>query len=248
MSNQYGGSYNLIDKTFGRLFVLNREPNDKAGRSQWRCSCSCGKQVVALGYDLARGHSKSCGCSRKEGRVPDLVGKIFGHLLVLSREPSELGHSRWLCSCVCGEKVIRHASSLKRGLKQGKSANSCGCKACVTHGHTSKGRKSPEYFCWNSMKQRCLNLKSPAFKDYGGRGIIICDRWVKSFESFLADMGPRPPDHSLDRTDPNGNYEPSNCKWATQHEQHLHRRKYAAIGNYSDAELLEEVRRRNLSL
>lgn len=83
------------------------------------------------------------------------------------------------------------------------------------HGHY----KSREYTTWISMKSRCLNPNEKSFKDYGGRGIKICERWLDSFENFFADMGRRPPGMTLDRKDANGNYEPGNCKWSTSIEQ-----------------------------
>jgi hypothetical protein len=83
---------------------------------------------------------------------------------------------------------------------------------------------SPEYRAWQAMRQRCLNSKCESYKDYGARGIAICDRW-SSFQSFYSDMGPRPsPKHSIDRRDNDGNYEPSNCTWSTKVRQSNNRR------------------------
>jgi hypothetical protein len=95
------------------------------------------------------------------------------------------------------------------------------------HGHTRGGVFTPEYKAWDSMKQRCSNPKVASFKDYGGRGIRVCDRWLRSFEAFFADVGPRPSaKHSLDRfPDNDGNYEPGNVRWATPEEQQNNRRK-----------------------
>lgn len=90
---------------------------------------------------------------------------------------------------------------------------------------THRRTNTPEYRSWTAMKSRCLNARSPAYKYYGGRGIVICGQWMK-FTAFLEDMGPRPsPKHSLDRyPNTNGNYEPGNCRWATIHEQNQNRR------------------------
>jgi DNA-binding transcriptional ArsR family regulator len=86
----------------------------------------------------------------------------------------------------------------------------------TTHGMTL----SSEFNSWHSMKERCLNSKSTSYKRYGGRGITICDRWINSFENFYADMGPKPSEkYSIERMNNDGNYEPSNCKWATDAEQ-----------------------------
>lgn len=90
------------------------------------------------------------------------------------------------------------------------------------HGESSGARRGEtvEYRCWRGLRQRCCNPKTRAFKRYGGRGIIVCERWLHSYENFLADMGRKPtPAHSIDRINGDGNYEPGNCRWATQSEQ-----------------------------
>lgn len=95
----------------------------------------------------------------------------------------------------------------------------------TTHGLT----KTPEYRAWHSMKQRCLNPNCSRWDKYGGRGIAICQIWLDSFEAFLADMGPRPSqDHSIDRVDNDGDYEPGNCRWATRSEQQRNKGGYRA--------------------
>jgi hypothetical protein len=99
-----------------------------------------------------------------------------------------------------------------------------------THGYAAGTNKSPIYRIWRNMKTRCLNPNNKAYKDYGGRGITICDRWMDSFENFLADMGHRPSAlHSLDRKDNNLGYSPDNCEWATRIRQSNNRRSNVFI-------------------
>lgn len=118
-------------------------------------------------------------------------------------------------------------------LKRGRQSN-CGCLAselkrgnryAARHGHTSKvlPRRSPEYVSWSSMIQRCTDSGHASYPNYGAKGVRVCQDWLTSFERFLLDMGPRPPGHSIDRIDPLGNYEPSNCRWATNKAQQNNR-------------------------
>ena len=95
----------------------------------------------------------------------------------------------------------------------------------ITHGEASVKNRVPEYSSWYNMKNRCYNTKTNYYKNYGGRGIIVCERWLNSYENFLEDMGRKPgKNYSLDRKDNNGNYEPGNCRWATAKEQNNNRK------------------------
>lgn len=126
----------------------------------------------------------------------------------------------WLFRCECGGSVVTRTGSVRSGHTQ-----SCGCQkieSATSHGMS----RSPEYRAWGAIFQRCVNPKNKSFKNYGARGITICERW-RTFENFLADMGPRPSkDHSIDRyPDNDDGYKPSNCRWATWDEQAANRRK-----------------------
>jgi hypothetical protein len=171
----------------------------------------------------------------------DLVGKEFGQLTVVALVGRRGNNTYWQCQCHCGEQKTVRGSHLKSG-----GIKSCGClRGHPTHGEGSKGQETAEYSAWLGMRKRCQNSKCQDWPDYGGRGIKVCERW-QIYTNFLADMGRRPsPKHSLDRIDNDGDYEPSNCRWATPKEQYENRR-VKFIEAFSDTELIAELRRRNL--
>lgn len=175
----------------------------------------------------------------------NLVNQRFGRLLVVSKAaPQFKGQTtRFACLCDCGKDAVVFSSDLRRGL-----TTSCGCLASeklaernrlhpthtpryIKHGHLRQGQCSPEYHSWSGMCSRCLNPNATGYENYGGRGIRICDRWLgeHGFENFLADMGPRPENKTLDRKNNDGNYEPSNCRWATASEQQSNQRRQLAV-------------------
>ena len=161
-------------------------------------------------------------------RVIDLTGKRFGRLTVVGFtciDPTS-GQAKWECRCDCGSTRFVFGANLRRGTTRG-----CRCQLAIDpprlrHGSARKGNISGEWRSWRSMRQRCLDPNATGFERYGGAGIKICERWLHSFEDFLADMGPRPSlAHTIDRyPKPTGDYEPDNCRWATKQEQRDNRR------------------------
>jgi len=168
----------------------------------------------------------------KKGRPKkDLTGKKFGNLTVLgdSGKRAPGGNVIWTCLCSCGTKKDIMDTNFKSG-----ETVSCGCigrllsskrakQQFTKHGHSKDCKHSKTYSTWHIMKQRCLNPNYQAFEHYGGRGIKVCERWMK-FENFLEDMGERPKGKTIERKNNYKGYEPNNCKWATHSEQMLNRR------------------------
>lgn len=155
-------------------------------------------------------------------RYIDLTGKVFGRLTVISKAPATEGNrgARWNCVCECGNTTVSRSDGLNNGRTK-----SCGCHRAELGGkrmvemHTTHGMcGTPEYRTWRSIMNRCTNPNDPSFKDYGARGISVCDRW-ESFENFYADMGDKPAGLSIERLDVNGNYDPLNCVWADRETQ-----------------------------
>jgi len=161
-------------------------------------------------------------------RLIDITGKRFGRWTVLAIHPKRMRYGRrrqaitvlWLCRCDCGTERVVFGTNLRRRL-----SSSCGCRSrektrerSTRHGHARRGNVTRAYTLWVCMRQRCFNPNTKCYCYYGGRGITVCERWLK-FENFYADMGDPPPGLSLDRINVNSNYELSNCRWATISEQ-----------------------------
>lgn len=168
-------------------------------------------------------------CVMPKGAIAkDLTGHRFGRLTVVARAPNNSsGCVCWACRCECGTDKVISRISLRSG-----DSNSCGCfrrevigNRQRRHGMTNKR----EWVSWSAMQTRCFDPKHVGFKYWGGRGITVCDRWRgrDGFVNFLADLGTRPPMKSLDRIDPNGHYEPGNCRWADAKTQATNKRARA---------------------
>lgn len=226
-----------IGETYNGVKVL--EDLGRVNRSRvYKVVCPiCGKVFTSRADHI--GKTKSCQECSHNLKIVDLSGKRFGRLVALERigkriAPNGTNQSMWRCRCDCGNETVVKYIALTSG-----NTRSCGCME-EENRHTNmqnameQRRKSvgkdfvgslethPLYKTWKSMLMRCNNPNVIGYRHYGGRGIKVCDRWSGElgFENFVNDMGERPSlTHTLDRIDVNGNYEPSNCRWATTEQQ-----------------------------
>lgn len=158
----------------------------------------------------------------------NLTGQRYGKLTVIEKaKPNKHGQSMWVCVCDCGTitKPILISDLRSKGRE------SCGCTRKPGGRKTHGMKRSRLYTVWSDMKTRCYNSKRPKYKDYGGRGITVCEEWRNSFEAFYKwametgyDPHAKFGDCTLDRIDVNGNYEPSNCRWADMKTQQNNKR------------------------
>lgn len=160
-------------------------------------------------------------------RAQDISGKRYGRWIAIAYAGRSKGKSLWLCRCDCGQEKRVSTSALNAGLSK-----SCGCLKREGRVHSQSVYKTKtEYKSWSAMISRCYCAKNPSYKNYGGRGIVVCNRWrvgesgLSGFDCFISDMGLKPgPEYSLDRIDGSLPYSPENCKWSTQKTQQNNRR------------------------
>ena len=181
------------------------------------------------------------------GKIKNIVGMKYGNLTVLNiTHKNKNGAYCWNCVCDCGTKLNVSGLALRSG-----NTKSCGClQKEIVRNIGIKNRKyfednKSEYNSWSGMKTRCLNKNNHAYKDYGGRGVMVCNEWLE-FENFYKDMGKRPKGLTLDRIDNDGNYCKENCRWATQKEQTRNTRRNRYIKfedrNFSISQWAETLR------
>lgn len=228
----------LTGKRFGRLVVIGRGEDyisPKGKRSiRWLCQCDCGGTALCQTGALEYGTARSCGCSRKKNHRPiiDIRGQRFGRLV--AEEFVRVDPKRgviWKCKCDCGNEIECPTKSLRSG-----HTKSCGCLKREEASNRKKkhgGTHTRLYNVWNGMRQRCNDPNHKSYKDYGGRGIKVCEEWddYENFRSWALENGydanAKFGDCTLDRIDVYGDYCPKNCRWVDQKTQAQNKRPRA---------------------
>ncbi len=186
--------------------------------------------------------------ARKGAPLIEMVGKRFGRLIVVRRDFTirKRPDAFWMCKCDCGTVKAINGCRLRDG-----STISCRCyiRAKLLEIRTTHGKRSnPMYSVWKAMIRRCSNSDDPSYKNYGGRGIQVCESW-KNVETFFADMGTRPEGMTLERVDVDAGYSPENCVWASRSQQGRNRRNNRIVNVFGVRKIMSDwAREMNISV
>jgi len=204
--------------------------------TKWIAKCECGNICSVNGYDLNKGKTTQCReCCRSMPK--NLLGKVFGEWTVLYEGEKKNGKTYWICRCSCGNEVNVCSASLLNGVST--RCLKCYQKTMPIHGYKCKDNKHPLYDIWMGMLARCEHENNNSYKNYGNRGITVCERW-HSLENFTEDVGSRPDGYSIDRIDNNKGYYKENCKWANQIEQMRNTRRTVFLTYNNETRCLTE--------
>jgi predicted SprT family Zn-dependent metalloprotease len=204
IKSSYNGS---MEKKFGDWTFIC-ELKNKHGKTDFECRCKCGLVKLVDRKNLLTGRSKRCStCSyRDRSFIDQMIGKNFGDYFVIDKQITKNKDTHYKCKCSCGAIRIVRGTDLRSGASN--RCHDCGLKKKIVHELCN----TPTYKTWKGIRQRCCNKNSKAYRYYGQRGIKMCERWCENFINFYNDMGVKPEGLELDRIDPDGNYEPSNCR------------------------------------
>lgn len=225
-----------IGDKFGRLKVIEYAGRNYRNRKTWLCECECGNKKVISQDDLKSGKTNSCGCLRKEmmseKSFKDLKGKRFGEWTVLDlSEKNKYNQRLWKCKCSCGEIAEVTSGVLLGGYSR--SCRDCAYKKKGENQKTHGMSRNRIYKIYQGVLNRCNNKNNYSFEHYGGRGIMVCDKWSgeHGFENFYkwAIENGYSEELTIDRIDVNGNYEPDNCRWVDMKAQANNRRNNVSI-------------------
>ena len=254
----YSTRIDITGKQYGYLYVKSYS-HTKGKIAYWNCSCVCGNDVVKAGKLLRNGHIKSCGCMTSklvsDSKIDDMQGRKIGRLIFKEYVGLLNHHALWLCQCSCGNECIVKASSVKSGV-----TSSCGCLAheiLMDRNIKHNCAYLPIYRNYHHMIRRCYDSTSKAYKWYGERGIRVCDEWKNKDNGFMnfynwaiengykEEILPNGRNKwTIDRINVNGNYEPSNCRWATNIQQANNKRTNVFVEHegkkYTIAEFVRE--------
>lgn len=209
----------LVGKKIGKLTIMKRLPMKKS-YVEYECLCDCGNTIIKAHSNLVSTVGEKCCSNCKTPKVEDIFGKRFGRLTAIKYIGKSKGkQTLWECKCDCGNIAIVHHQNLKSG-----HTSSCGCYNSEVASEREKehGQSGTRlYNIWHDMIYRCYNGNHRSYKDYGGKGIIVCNEWKDDFEAFRnwAIENGYKENLSIDRIDSDKNYCPENCRWATDIQQ-----------------------------